>query len=284
MRKVFAILLMTTIILYVVGCSNSNSDAKIAELEKRIDNLEKLISSIPTVDLSDEKKENSPDTTSIITPVQESIEEFKTEVIEIKSDVKQGDIVVWGSYEQDNDLKNGKEPIEWIVLYNNGNEALLLSKYALDCEAYHDESKSVTWEESSLRKWLNNEFYENAFDIRERKIIKPLDNKDNVFLLSEFDVVNPDYGFSDDYKETDIKRRCTGTAYAIARGLFIVPFPKATTKTIDGENTCWWWLSSPGMKPGLASRVGYDGYVFSYGEEIIECLGVRPAIVVNLKS
>ena len=27
-----------------------------------------------------------------------------------------GDTVVFGSYEQDNDLTNGQEPLEWIVL------------------------------------------------------------------------------------------------------------------------------------------------------------------------
>lgn len=40
-----------------------------------------------------------------------------------------GSYVKFGSYEQDNDLSNGKEKIEWLVLDLQANEALLISKY-----------------------------------------------------------------------------------------------------------------------------------------------------------
>ena len=48
-----------------------------------------------------------------------------------------GNIVAFGRYEQDNDLTNGPEPIEWIVLDvvdGEKTKALLLSKYGLDAK------------------------------------------------------------------------------------------------------------------------------------------------------
>lgn len=47
--------------------------------------------------------------------------------------------VTFGRYEQDNNLGNGPEPIEWIVLDSNNGEVLLLSKYGLDVKKYNDE-------------------------------------------------------------------------------------------------------------------------------------------------
>ena len=66
-----------------------------------------------------------------------------------------GKTVIFGHYEQDNDLTNGKEPIEWIVLDTQDGKSLLLSKYALDCQPYNTNKQNVTWSTCSLRTWLN---------------------------------------------------------------------------------------------------------------------------------
>ncbi len=50
-----------------------------------------------------------------------------------------GDLYSFGSYEQDNDLTNGAEPIDWEVLDIQDNRALLISKYALDSKPYNTE-------------------------------------------------------------------------------------------------------------------------------------------------
>ena len=44
-----------------------------------------------------------------------------------------GDYISFGSYEQDNDVTNGKEPIEWLVLDVQEGKAKILSRYALNC-------------------------------------------------------------------------------------------------------------------------------------------------------
>ena len=83
-------------------------------------------------------------------------------------DVQVGDIIEFGSYEQDNDLSNGPEPIEWRVLEVSDGSALIVSQYALDARAYNKERVRITWAECTLRGWLNGEFYATAFNEEEK--------------------------------------------------------------------------------------------------------------------
>ncbi len=97
--------------------------------------------------------------------------------------------------------------IEWKVLDNNNGKALLISVKCLETRSYDDDYEKYhspkTWENCSLRNWLNTEFLNNAFsNIEKEKIINSLienvDNKlkgkggndtyDKVFLLSEQEV------------------------------------------------------------------------------------------------
>jgi uncharacterized repeat protein (TIGR02543 family) len=72
--------------------------------------------------------------------------------------------LLFGTYEQDNNLANGAEDIEWLVLEKKDGKALLLSKYALVTKPYNEEDTDVTWESCTLRSWLNGEFYKAISD------------------------------------------------------------------------------------------------------------------------
>ena len=72
--------------------------------------------------------------------------------------VEVGDVIKFGSYEQDDDTSNGKEEIEWIVLEKDNASILLISKYGLDCQPFYTSLTDVTWETCSLRTWLNGTF------------------------------------------------------------------------------------------------------------------------------
>ena len=69
-----------------------------------------------------------------------------------------GDEIAFGTYQD--------EEIEWEVLARHfipeeGTVRIrLLSKYALDCKPFNEDGES-SWEDSSLREWLNNDFYNN---------------------------------------------------------------------------------------------------------------------------
>lgn len=63
-----------------------------------------------------------------------------------KPEYKMGEVIKFGNYPQDKD--GTEKPIKWIVMKNEGNQVLLLSKYVLDTKPYNKELEKVTWETS----------------------------------------------------------------------------------------------------------------------------------------
>lgn len=203
---------------------------------------------------------------------------------------KVGSIVKFGHYEQDNNLNNGPEEIEWVVLDVQEGKSLLLSKYGLDVEPYHTFLEVITWEGCSLRDWLNNVFLKAAFASEEQTaiLVTTVDNsseqnkgyygtsggnntQDQVFLLSYQEVYNM-------YLKSDNSRKCIPTKYAEANGAYM-----SNTVKVEGHSTGWWWLRSPGDHLSSALRVLDDGLCGSSSViHIRDC--VRPAFWINLES
>lgn len=203
---------------------------------------------------------------------------------------KAGDVVLFGSYEQDNNIDNGKEPIQWRVIAIENGKALLLSEKILDSKPYNIEPTEVTWETCTLRKWLNNEFFNAAFNTNEKAKIRTTklinknnpkygisggnDTQDKVFLLSYGEVTNPDYGFKAASKRADDHARPSqGTAYAISNGLYVNHYSSVS------ENSDW-WLRTPGDKLFKASHVSSNGNGCSLVS--LQGFGVCPAIWIDL--
>lgn len=82
-----------------------------------------------------------------------------------------GSVVTFGSYEQDDNLENGTEPVEWIIIDRNENASMLISSNIIEIQKFEDDYGDTTWETSSLRKWLNGTFYNNAFSNYEKQCI-----------------------------------------------------------------------------------------------------------------
>ena len=178
--------------------------------------------------------------------------------------------IKFGRYPQAS--KNENAPIEWLVLENAGSKALLISKYALDCQQYHTSRIFGTWKTCTLRKWLNGTFISNAFSHEEQAMIlstttESADTKDRVFLLSRHE--------AREYFSSDSTRQCQGTAYCYAQGAY---------KT--GNGNCKWWLRSP-VYSGWTAYV-YDGSLEDYNGEYsccVDCdvIAVRPALWIDLE-
>ncbi len=98
----------------------------------------------------------------------------------------EGETIVFGAYEQDYNIANGKEDIEWIVLDVNGGKALLISKHCIDAKLFSE--ASAEWESSQTREWINDTFLRIAFTNEERSLIAPSraadGTMDTVTLLS----------------------------------------------------------------------------------------------------
>lgn len=201
--------------------------------------------------------------------------------------IKRGDSYIFGTYEQDNNISNGKEAIEWTVLDKDGMSLLLVSKQALDCKRYNTSYTDVTWENCSLRKWMNNSFLNEAFSEEEKALIQSTtvsaynnpsyntdpgnDTTDKVFLLSINEAK---------YFNSDEARKCAPTAYAKAQGALT----SDTNKTTSGAATCWWRLRSPGSGRNVAAIVNDDGSVGCNGNFVDTDDGcVRPALWISLE-
>ena len=207
-------------------------------------------------------------------------DKYKFEKLKV---AKAGDYVFFGAYEQDNNIWNGKENVEWLVLEIKDGKALVISKYALDCRLYNTSYTDVTWETCTLRKWLNNDFLGAAFSADEKAMIPTVTvsadknpiystnpgnaTQDQVFLLSITE--------ANKYFSSDSARRCEPTAYAVANGVDV--------SSVDGN--CCWWLRSPGNTRSDAACVVLGGGVREYGHPVDYVDdAVRPALWIDLNS
>ena len=202
--------------------------------------------------------------------------------VPLDKNVKVGDYVNFGKYEQDNNTSNGKEDIEWLVLDVKDGKALVTSKYALDAQVYNEEYVEITWEFCTLRSWLNNHFYNVAFSSEEQSKIPTVnvvaedspkfgtdagnDTLDKVFLLSE--------GELERYLGTDERGSCRATPYALAQGAYVY-----ANRT---DSNCWLWLRSPGVMQDFAAGVSGGGLYKSGYPVDDKNLAVRPVMWITL--
>lgn len=168
------------------------------------------------------------------------------------------------------------EPIKWRVIKCENGEALLLSDIVLDKQKYNKRLKKVTWEKSTLRKWLNKKFMNRAFSSSEQEAIRTTkvinednyyyktdggnDTLDKIYLLSLSETdEEKEYGFTDSYGMT-IKY----SNYA------------------DLDDYQYWWLRTSGEKNISAAAVDMSGKAYVGGGESDMELGIRPVLHLNL--
>ena len=193
------------------------------------------------------------------------------------------DSIVFGRYDQE---KSGtKEPIEWQVLTRENRRMLVISKYALDYQQYNTSNTGVTWENCSLRKWLNGSFFSSAFNLDEQNIIANSiviadensefdtpagnDTVDKIFLLSITEV--------NKYFNSDEARICEPTTFALAQ------FTDNRSKT-EEIFACVWWLRTSGLDSNFATKVFALGNIDDEGNYVTDKLWVRPVLWLNLES
>lgn len=205
---------------------------------------------------------------------------FAADETENASNYEIGDIVTYGNYEQDGFYSDGEETIEWIVIARDrDNHALLLSRYCLDALPYNEDGGDVTWEDSSIRAWLNGEFLESAFGGDPNGFIctaecKTKDGRsgtdggenttDRIFLLAVDEVTQ--------YFTKESSRRAPVTEYAKEQGA-----------EYDKNGNGWWWLRTPGKTQDMAAGVHTAGGVNYDGRDVDRTdLCIRPALWLDL--
>lgn len=190
-----------------------------------------------------------------------------------------GSLVALGSYEQDNNPRNGAEPIVWIVLdYDASTDrSLLISRDILELIPFRSKQASGTglsWSASDVRTWLNGDFMDQCFTRDEQSLICKVTNTTENFLGRPGGADTKDYFFllsrqeANAYFSKDKDRRAELTEYA---------FDQAQKRGIEvTRNSTWWWLRSPGGHDFDGSVVDEAGAV-TYGRDAKKPYGIRPA-------
>ena len=175
-------------------------------------------------------------------------------------------------------------PIDWEVL--DENSGYVMSSFIIDVQSYqssvyingeywHDSTMSSyanNYSVSTIRDWLNYDFYETAFTDTQKAAIKKtqLNNdavpewpeynapstKDKIFLLSVADATNTAYGFSSNHA-------ASYTGYSEWSGM---------------PTFGMWWLRSPSAPGECGTAAALDGIAYM---PVYQGNGIRPACVLN---
>ena len=186
------------------------------------------------------------------------------------------------------------EIVEWNILKNSDGSMLLLSNLVLDSQEFYPDHNNVpfkhnssegyvnTYKLSEIRKWLNNEFYNTAFNNIDKKIMllsdfstrehvqtgtKSSSCKDYIYLLDDNEV--------SEYFPVDSNRVAKTSDYAKIQGVSV------------SDNDAVWGLRTPSSaSPSLSSTaimsqfVGFSGTIFDQYTDYTD-IGVRPCLLVK---
>ena len=190
------------------------------------------------------------------------------EVILTTYTISIGDIILFGAH-------------QWLVLALQDDRALIISENVLEQSTYHESFTSITWENCTLRQYLNGTFYNTFSEANKARIAEVtnvnLDNQyygtkggnntqDKIFLLSLEEVV-----------------QYFGDSGQLGNNNYISDQYNSNRIAFFNGSAVWWWLRSPGYNIGRVSEVYSDGHIHLDGAIVnYNSGGVRPALWLNL--
>ena len=242
------------------------------------------------------------ETTQLTTEV--TTEEVETsESTEAESTENKYETVTFGNYWQEKLNSNhtvdgylvpseedNKSPIKWRVLKKNEDgTAIVMTDKIIESRPFNIKEGAVTWEESTLRNWLNTYFYDEAFSEEEKEAIKlstvtnedpgANDTEDYIYLLSESEIRDESFSLSE-----DMDRKVVATEYA------------EHNLMRSANEYQMWWLRSSGM---VSATYSHGSHGNKYNKEVVirtgmisttglknelDGIGVRPVICIDLSS
>lgn len=190
------------------------------------------------------------------------------------------------------------EPITWTILNENTTDgsALILCDMVIDSQEYYISDSEIrtidgktiypnNYEYSMIRIWLNDNFYNTAFnDLQKAMMVTTVvdnstdststrpnsyasnDTEDKIFMLS----FREDLNFVDDSNNMDRNNKITD--YAKVQGI-----------RMDNIERCRTWLRSPDAeKFGRVNIVDYNCNLNYYSDVCYTNIGVVPALQIKL--
>lgn len=188
----------------------------------------------------------------------------------------EGDIITLGEY-------------NWQVLTIHNDRALIITETIVELRWYHQKFVEVTWADSALRQYLNNEFYSTFSQ----------DDKAKICTVTNQNANNPWFRTKGGEATTDrlfllsLEEVCAYFGNSNAR----LQDKGSQTWYIDDENNGnrqakygddfhWWRLRSPGYYGRTAASVSSNGYVYVRGNGVHgrprDGGGIRPALWLKL--
>jgi len=191
------------------------------------------------------------------------------------------------------------DEIKWKVLSRADNTATILSELIIDSQDYNHASDN-NYANSSLRAWLNDTFYNDAFSDLQKALIDTVEvdnspkstnpdneptkwsdgnnqyacanTQDKVWLLSQQEITRALYGFGTDSLVADTIRCKQASAYAKCQGI-----------AVSDSGNSFWWLRSPAFTVGSHASSVTDGGCSNYAAYVYLCeFGIAPALQIKL--
>lgn len=200
-----------------------------------------------------------------------------------------GDTVTFGTYEQNNNYSDGNENIEWVVIDKQEDKIMVVSKYIIAGQPFNTTNEGhISWENCTLRKWLNNDFLNEAFSDAEKKLITDT----TIFSTEYLAHSTTDYSTTDKIFLLSENERNMLSSVDALKGIVtesvIALFSDAANSDVANINPSnfeplWWlrttWEDADDSCASVVCRVDYDGWIYAVEENA----GVRPAMWISLE-
>jgi hypothetical protein len=198
-------------------------------------------------------------------------------ILESTYSIQERDIIEFGNY-------------KWVVLeVNDRKSVLIITENIINTRSFHETWVEVTWENSDLRAYLNNDFIK-TFTEEERKHILSSNNTsynnkwfgtkggnnttDQIFLLNIEEVVKY---FGDSGLLMNPPPRKDGVPVWLLSDEY-----NSNRISLNLDNySNWWWLRSSGFDIDFSSFISEDGTINLSGKSVIAEGGIRPVLLLN---
>jgi len=210
----------------------------------------------------------------------------------VLKNAKPGDIIHLGVVSF-TDLAKGQfnKDIGWLVLSVDDKTVFVISENIIELRAYNTPRGNVTWENSTIRKWLNDTFYNGLPAAMKERVVPTLvinddnpesktpggnDTEDKVFLLSTAQAKS--YLTSNSKRQAGIDL----TAKTIQDYKFFDERKQTLPEYVAENGGYYWWLRSPGATADTAVSVRPTGAITEGGGSVDQNgMGIRPALCLK---
>lgn len=189
---------------------------------------------------------------------------------------KSSDVISFGHYPSEPDRS-----IKWLVISNDGEgTVVLVSKYAV-FDAPFDMGNADGWENSSIRKRLNNDFLYSAFSADELELIQYTDIAADSYYTYKYPRFNEtQYTGTESYADKVYLPSWELKCHTHGFGVKVVNEPSEGGRTWTHEVPVSHWVLN-----GIYEAMYYDddGYPVSKCDDFTAARGICPMITLSMK-